>query len=338
MFTLLACSTPERWALLLINVTAVLHHSSICATAAGRAVRGPAQPSAKPAGTKPAAAVVEGSFSFLCLHAAVALTPLLPNAHSLLLTSGTLSPVAPLVAELGLGKSPQRQAPLPNSLGFATSPSNRTAHLPKQQHSGNAQSGVKPEVMTQAAVQCSSVQGITRADCAESVLQAPAAADTSAQEPATLTQMQCSVQPSDLIRSRKDLPADQQPDEPQIILVDHQAKAEKQAGSEHQQQQQHGQQQRKQNEQQQQQQDMRSQHARLHQGVELVSAPHHHTLPARLLPLTISMAPGLHGQLVKLDSAYERRQDTGAHLWLALLSSFAVLLLLACCTWQASPT
>ncbi|KAL0032408.1 hypothetical protein WJX79_009909 [Trebouxia sp. C0005] len=56
---------------------------------------------------------------------------------------------------------------------------------------------------------------------------------------------------------------------------------------------------------------VRSQYASLHQGVELVSAPHHHTLPARLLPLTISMAPGADGQLVKLDSAYERRQDAG---------------------------
>lgn len=270
-------------------------------------MRGPAQPSATPGVKAAAAAAVEGSFSFLCLHAAVALTPLLPNAHSLLLTSGTLSPVAPLVAELGLGKTPKRQAHLPNSLGFATSPGSKAAHVPKQQHLGFAQNGVQPEVPAQTSVQCSPVQSVTRA---ELILQAPVAANAKAQELGTVSQVQC---------SSKDLPADQQTDQPQTIVGDHQAKAEQQAETQHQHQQQ-------QEQQEQQQQGVRSQHARLHQGVELVSAPHHHTLPARLLPLTISMAPGLDGRLVKLDSAFERRQDTGA----PVLASAADKALLSC--------
>ena len=53
----------------------------------------------------PAGAVQAGSFAFLCLHAAVAMQPVASTTHAVLLTSGTLSPMEPLLAELGLDGS-----------------------------------------------------------------------------------------------------------------------------------------------------------------------------------------------------------------------------------------
>ena len=62
-----------------------LSKSCVCCAAAGKARRGPpgALPHAKGPDSKGKSqgVPIEGSFSFLCLHAAVALTPLLPKAH-----------------------------------------------------------------------------------------------------------------------------------------------------------------------------------------------------------------------------------------------------------------
>lgn len=60
----------------------------------------------------PRGAIQAGSFAFLCLHAAVAMQPVASTTHSVLLTSGTLSPMEPLLAELGLDGSslPQEAA------------------------------------------------------------------------------------------------------------------------------------------------------------------------------------------------------------------------------------
>ena len=53
----------------------------------------------------PVGAAQAGSFAFLCLHAAVAMQPVASSTHAVLLTSGTLSPMEPLLAELGLDGS-----------------------------------------------------------------------------------------------------------------------------------------------------------------------------------------------------------------------------------------
>lgn len=247
-------------------------HTGVHVTAAGKANRGLGQASEEPAGQrlqgpspkKPPLAL-EGSFSFLCLHAAVALTPLLPKAHSLLLTSGTLSPVAPLVAELGLGHQPKRQYPLPD---------------------GSAPAGSKTSTT----------------DTVHTLL-------GRSQQQQQVHQQQQQVQ-----QQQHQQVQQQQVQQQQVQQQQQQVQQQVQQQQQHQAQQQQCQQQ------QQVQQPARSQHAKLHEGVELVSAPHHHTLPARLLPLTISMAPGGDGQLVKLDSAYERRQDTGMFPSLSLCS------------------
>lgn len=386
-----------------------LVYTGVHVTAAGKATRGPGQVSDDPAGhwlrgpiPKTTAAPLEGSFSFLCLHAAVALTPLLPKAHSLLLTSGTLSPVAPLVAELGLGHKPKRQHPLPDGFTPAGSKlsSPRTLHtlmrVPQQQQ----QSLVTCEESQQAPIEELSLPVSSRPGSAGSARQAATTAAETAQNSdqlsvGTADAMQLHVclphkchagqgtahQPSlskRQVQQQQQQPTGQQQEaqqqqqqqqagqqqqeaqqqqvqqdqkqqqvlqqvqqqqqvqqeaEPQVQQQVQQQQVQQQQGQQQAMQQQgqqqvaqqqlqqqaaqqHGvlqqvQQQLHQHRQQPVQQAVRLQHATLHEGVELVSAPHHHTLPARLLPLTISMAPGGDGRLVKLDSAYERRQDTG---------------------------
>lgn len=295
---------------------------------------------------------IEGSFSFLCLHAAVALTPLLPKAHSLLLTSGTLSPVAPLVAELGLGEKPKRQ---PISLHgsvqlepFTAGKGHTLAELvqphSKQQHKQQQQyAPADPDKTYQKAGQKLPLPAGAQPGCAMPNQQAHITTAFSAQDlqahskgPIAAGQLGKALPQSDLGQPVGLQPSLGKQEEQQVQL--HRLILQQQQSQQVQQRQQHEQlhqqqqeiqqqqhqlaeqqqqnqqvkQQQLQVQQQQQQQPARSQHARLHEGVELVSAPHHHTLPTRLLPLTISMAPGYDGQLVKLDSAYERRQDTGA--------------------------
>lgn len=353
---------------------------------------------------KPEPVPIEGSFSFLCLHAAVALTPLLPNAHSLLLTSGTLSPVAPLVAELGLGArvKPQPTSPFskagPSTQSAATTDSTPVAPLvaesglgarvkhqatssfptagpptqtpattdstcgvkvdlgqidagPRDSGSNSGQDGIslavkaEPELSAgkrsggasvvlagagqqpdQPKQQPSGVKaGFGQLSAHQAELQGlptntgtvhqPSGTQHGMQQPdlsqpvkhesapqhTVLGQSfqdrpsghQSQAHQSSLLQSTSKLPpADQQHQKDQASGLQISPEAQKSGippQHEH----------------------VRSQYASLHEGVELVSAPHHHTLPSRLLPLTISMAPGGDGQLVKLDSAYERRQDTG---------------------------
>ncbi|KAL0053923.1 hypothetical protein WJX82_001242 [Trebouxia sp. C0006] len=244
---------------------------------AGKARRGPpgALPHAKGPDSKGKSqgVPIEGSFSFLCLHAAVALTPLLPKAHSLLLTSGTLSPVAPLVAELGLGTKPKRQ------VSSNASPKNREVADPAKGL------GLAPEPwdhMTEAADASSSK--ICQADVSDElkgkseqlIRRHPVQSGSLTGTDAQVDEQAVDLEPSSM--------------DPQSEL--HSSTAQNAGNGV-------------------QPAPVRSQYASLHQGVELVSAPHHHTLPTRLLPLSISMAPGADGRLVKLDSAYERRQDAG---------------------------
>ena len=293
---------------------------------------------------------IEGSFSFLCLHAAVALTPLLPKAHSLLLTSGTLSPVAPLVAELGLGEKPKRQPISPHGSvqvkPFTTGKGHTLAELvqphSKQQHKQQQQyAPADPAGTHQKSGQKLPLPAGSQPGCAMPDQQAHTTTAFSAQDlqvhskgPIDAGQLGKALPQSDLAQPVGLQPSLGKQEEQQVQLhrlvlqqqQSHQVQQRQQHEQLHQQQQEIQQQQhqlaeqQQQNQQvkqqqlqvqQQQQQPARSQHARLHEGVELVSAPHHHTLPARLLPLTISMAPGYDGQLVKLDSAYERRQDIG---------------------------
>ena len=347
------------------------------ATAAGKARRGPGQVSEEPAGLrgpKGTAVPIEGSFSFLCLHAAVALTPLLPKAHSLLLTSGTLSPVAPLVAELGLGTKPHRQPTLPHG-SVPAEPSSITTHtvhtlsklpqqllqqLPQQLPQQQEQNGPDdPEGTHHKPGQKLSMPAGSWPGCVMPAQRATITTAALAKNSSRLSRGQSASQSADTVQRDKARPesnmgqttgyppslgkrdhqqAQQQRVQQQQVQeqqIQHQQLQVKQQ-LEHQQVLQQSQQQQVQHQQVQHQQVQhqqvqhqqvqhqqhveqhqvyeatRSQHARLHEGVELVSAPHHHTLPARLLPITISMAPGSDGQLVKLDSAYERRQDSGS--------------------------
>ena len=344
--------------------------------AAGKARRGVPGAVPNPKG-KAEAVPIEGSFSFLCLHAAVALTPLLPKAHSLLLTSGTLSPVAPLVAELGLGTkaTPQISTPL-----LEVGPGNKAGlhkgglHSPAQpgvpamhptaskesqasdyspiksetghelRHFGQAEGnqqlssqhqsdqcetqphqhqegqlplgqhqshpGHHPDTCEGSTLQ-QAVQQLPASDCAGEHKQSTQGAGLHDMEISCV-----SCPPGNLDQSAAKQSAKQDSASLQISLLPSQghvspvpqssaASPTKRQSSDHQ---------------------LctkqpsdassppvavRSQYASLHRGVELVSAPHHHTLPSRLLPLSISMAPNVNGQLVKLDSAYERRQDAG---------------------------
>ena len=307
-------------------------------TAAGKARRGIGQVSDAPAGllgpkgtAKGQAVPIEGSFSFLCLHAAVALTPLLPKAHSLLLTSGTLSPVAPLVAELGLGAKPKRQPSSPHASVPTGASSADIGHmlpdlpqpLPTQQQPHQQQQFQQQQQQQNGPPDSEGVHekpgqklALPAGSQAGSAMQGQQAHSTAASSALNLqgpSLGQAASQPAGAAQLEEALP---QSNMGQTVC--HQrsmGKREQQQKQQQQQQQevqfQQVQQLQQQQQQVQQQQPARSQHARFHEGVELVSAPHHHTLPARLLPLTISMAPGPDGQLVKLDSAYERRQDTG---------------------------
>ncbi len=322
---------------------------------------------------------IEGSFSFLCLHAAVALTPLLPKAHSLLLTSGTLSPVAPLVAELGLGTKAKRQDPaLPQAEAVSKTGLGEVAvgsvaavpavhddkaasnmlHSPTnlEAASGNHEGSQLRQSSQQQAGQHQSSQQHFRQHPSQHhgdsqdkqtqpghhqlpTVHQPDMQPDEANKPTSSEQRLAAVQPgsqeaheqqravypaglpsltaapktglghnpprSGLPQSLKQesapshahqssgsLPPAQTP----TASSEHQSSTVQVLGAASP--------------------PMlaRSQYASLHQGVELVSAPHHHTLASRLLPLTISMAPGVDGQLVKLDSAYERRQDAGGLL------------------------
>lgn len=386
------------------------HHSAslVCCAAAGKARRG--VPGAVPISKgpdskgKPEPVPIEGSFSFLCLHAAVALTPLLPNAHSLLLTSGTLSPVAPLVAELGLGArvKPQPTSPFPkagpSTQSAATTDTTpvaplvaesglgdrvkhqATSSLPTagdstqapattdstcgvkidlgQTHTGqhdsrnnSGQDGSSLAVKAEPALSAGNESGGASAILAgvgqqpEQPKQQPTgvkagfgllSANRAGLEGSTAntgTVHQPSVvqhgthQPdvSQLVKhesaplhtvlgqSFQDRPSTHQPPAHQSPLLQSTSKLPA-ANQQHQQHQRSGLQgspEAQKSGMPPQHERVRSQYASLHEGVELVSAPHHHTLPSRLLPLTISMAPGGDGKLVKLDSAYERRQDTG---------------------------
>ena len=323
-----------------------LSKSCVCCAAAGKARRGPpgALPHAKGPESqgKSQGMPIEGSFSFLCLHAAVALTPLLPKAHSLLLTSGTLSPVAPLVAELGLGTRPKRQVSSNSSpksrevadpakgLGLAPEPQGPMTAAADVSSRKTCQADVIDDTKAESeqlirhhSVQPSSLTGADAQVDEQAVGSEPSSVQQSAvqqerQKPAlcsgTASQpgsVKHDPQQSHCCQSARQEAAPLQnagnccthqlqplqSSAPPQLQVDklselHSSTAQKagngvQAAP------------------------VRSQYASLHQGVELVSAPHHHTLPARLLPLSISMAPGADGRLVKLDSAYERRQDAG---------------------------
>jgi len=323
-----------------------------CCVAAGKARRGvPAVlPHAKGPESqgKSQGVPIEGSFSFLCLHAAVALTPLLPKAHSLLLTSGTLSPVAPLVAELGLGTKPKRQVSSTaspksrevvasaNGLGLVPEPQGQIDASADASSSKSRQADVSDETKAESeqlirhqSVQSGSLTGTDAHVDEQAVSSEPSSARQSAVQQGRQNPVLCSgtasqpgclrhdAQQSHCCPSAKQEAAPlqnagnccthQQPTlqsspHPQLQVDTlselHSSTAQK-AGIVLQQA------------------PVRSQYASLHQGVELVSAPHHHTLPARLLPLSISMAPGADGRLVKLDSAYERRQDAGDKLSLS---------------------
>ncbi len=327
----------------------------LCCVAAGKAKRGlPAVlPHAKGPDSqgKSQGVPIEGSFSFLCLHAAVALTPLLPKAHSLLLTSGTLSPVAPLVAELGLGTKPKRQVSSPKSrevadpakgLGPAPEPQAHVTAAADASSSKSHQAGISDDTKAESEqlirhqlAQSGSLTGAHAQDEEQAVGPEPGSVQQSAvqqgwQKPVlcsgTASQPNslqhdaqqshccqsakqeatplhragdCSLESNSCTRQLQLLRSSAHPQLQMDSLSEvHPSTAQKagtgvQAAP------------------------VRSQYASLHQGVELVSAPHHHTLPARLLPLTISMAPGADGRLVKLDSAFERRQDAGHKLSLS---------------------
>ncbi|DBA96498.1 TPA: hypothetical protein ACH3X1_015378 [Trebouxia sp. C0004] len=289
---------------------------------------------------------IEGSFSFLCLHAAVALTPLIPKAHSLLLTSGTLSPVAPLVAELGLGTKPKRQVsnvppktevadPI-KGLGLAPEPQGHPTAAADSSSSKSHQADVSDVVKAESqhlirhhSVHSGSLSGThiqvaeqaltsepssVRQSAVQQGLQNPAPYSGTASQPGSLQrdaqQSHCcqsanqeaaplqdagdrSLESNSCTHQLLPLQSSACP-QPQVDpLSELQSGTAQKAGIVLQPT------------------PVRSQYASLHQGVELVSAPHHHTLPTRLLPLTISMVPGADGRLVKLDSAYERRQDAG---------------------------
>ncbi|DBB13972.1 TPA: Fanconi anemia group J protein [Trebouxia sp. C0006] len=319
---------------------------------AGKARRGPpgALPHAKGPDSKGKSqgVPIEGSFSFLCLHAAVALTPLLPKAHSLLLTSGTLSPVAPLVAELGLGTKPKRQvssnaspknrevADPAKGLGLAPEPWDHMTEAADASSSKICQADVSDELKGKSEqlirrhpVQSGSLTGTDAQVDEQAVDLEPSSVQQSAvqqgqQKPvlysgtaSQLGSLQHDAQQSHCCQPAKQEVAPLQSAgsrrlesnscthqlqplqssacpqlqmDPQSEL--HSSTAQNAGNGV-------------------QPAPVRSQYASLHQGVELVSAPHHHTLPTRLLPLSISMAPGADGRLVKLDSAYERRQDAG---------------------------
>ena len=292
---------------------------------------------------------IEGSFSFLCLHAAVALTPLLHKAHSLLLTSGTLSPVAPLVAELGLGTKPKRQfssiaspktkvAVPASGSGLAPEPKGHTTAAAYASSSKSHQADVADDTKAESEQlirhqlpQSGSLTGTDIQIDGEAPTSEPSPVQQGLQTAAPcsgaasqLGSLQHDAQQSHCCQSAKHKAAPlqdagnrslensscthqlqplQSSAPPQLqmgALPELHSSTARKAGIVVQQA------------------PVRSQYASLHQGVELVSAPHHHTLPARLLPLTISMAPGADGQLVKLDSAYERRQDAGDKVSLPL--------------------
>ena len=329
-----------------------LSKSCVCCAAAGKARRGPpgALPHAKGPDSKGKSqgVPIEGSFSFLCLHAAVALTPLLPKAHSLLLTSGTLSPVAPLVAELGLGTKPKRQvssnaspknrevADPAKGLGLAPEPWDHMTEAADASSSKICQADVSDELKGKSEqlirrhpVQSGSLTGTDAQVDEQAVDLEPSSVQQSAvqqgqQKPvlysgtaSQLGSLQHDAQQSHCCQPAKQEVAPLQSAgsrrlesnscthqlqplqssacpqlqmDPQSEL--HSSTAQNAGNGV-------------------QPAPVRSQYASLHQGVELVSAPHHHTLPTRLLPLSISMAPGADGRLVKLDSTYERRQDAG---------------------------
>lgn len=286
---------------------------------------------------------IEGSFSFLCLHAAVALTPLLPKAHSLLLTSGTLSPVAPLVAELGLATRPKRQVSsnaspkigelagsakglglVPEPQGCMTAAADASGSKSRQADVSDDTKGESEQLIRHHSVQSGSPTGTDAQVDEQAVSSEPSSVQQSAVQQGLPTPALCSgiaSQPGSLQHDPQQshccqsanqeaaplhslesnscthqlplLQASAHPHlqmDPQSELSSSTARKASIVL---------------------QQAPVRSQYASLHQGVELVSAPHHQTLPARLLPLTISMAPGGDGRLVKLDSAYERRQDAG---------------------------
>ena len=277
----------------------------------------------------------------------MALTPLLPKAHSLLLTSGTLSPVAPLVAELGLGTKPKRQvsstaspksrevaAPakglglVPEPLGHMTAAADASSSKSRQADVSDDTKGESEQLIRRHLVQSGSLTG-TDAQVDEQAVgselspvqqsaiqqerQNPVLCSGTTSQPDSLQRdaqqphcCQSAKQAAAPLQNTGNCCTHQQPTlkssarpqlqmDPQSELDSSTAQT---AGAVLQQA------------------PVRSQYASLHQGVELVSAPHHHTLPARLLPLTISMAPGADGRLVKLDSAYERRQDAGDYFLL----------------------
>lgn len=311
-------------------------------------------------------APVEGSFSFLCLHAAVALTPLLPSAHSLLLTSGTLSPMDPLVAELGLGAKPGvTPKPEPRS---DTKPETKlddaSQHMgtdsgigdtipawakPKVKPEAASADEVKPEALanqslgqhdagTMAGVAdpksaalpaaasvkresaspmassgyAGTLPGSTHTSPPAAAAAASASTSNQEQEAPALPESMAKVQPASpsAATAATSVISTEAKEEPAASPAAASSSNTRRAshasasasgspegggsapeggGGARQ----------------------RSKHSRLHQEVELVSAPHNPTLPSRLLPLTISMAPGRSGQLVKLDSAFDRRQDEG---------------------------
>ena len=298
---------------------------------------------------------MEGSFSFLCLHAAVALTPLLPRAHSLLLTSGTLSPVAPLVAELGLGAKPKCQTPectaeAAAERGHAAKPERpqvpgerQTPELGQGAKEQPATHQLEPEHQSQRLHCCNKQQQWAKSQGTQPQARHDAHPHI-VSSPQLHTHHSAELQPLDPQHASPSLRFCKSPQAPALLqhtlspgpspsathtrthpstphkATSHhtslaqpllpplnepssawqKAESSKQgaaggaAGA-------HG--------------GARSQYARVHEGVELVSAPHHHTLPSRLLPLSISMAPAAAGgHLVKLDSAYDRRQDAGRTL------------------------
>ncbi len=291
---------------------------------------------------------IEGSFSFLCLHAAVALTPLLPKAHSLLLTSGTLSPVAPLVAELGLGTKPKRQvsstaspksteiaAPVkglglaPEPQGHMTAAADASSSKSRQADVSDDTKGESEQLIRHRSAQSGSLTGTDVQVDEQAVSSEPSSVQQFAVQQGWQKPVLCSgtaSQPGSLQHDAQQSHCCQSAEQEAALLQDADNRSLENSSCTHQlpplqssarphlqmdslselhsstackagivlQQA-----------------PVRSQYASLHQGVELVSAPHHHTLPARLLPLTISMAPGADGRLVKLDSAYERRQDAG---------------------------
>lgn len=341
-------------------------HTCVSAAAAGRPRRGVAA-GAGPGKEAGLVAPVQGSFSFLCLHAAVALTPLIPSAHSLLLTSGTLSPMDPLVAELGIGAKPaghpqSEVEPKPGVIpkpGFSPKPGMRLESNIKldgkpggelrldMQNAVDLANGIpawaKPKAENEAmanakteqselshqsdeqqasAELCSTacpqqalplMEGETAEVKSEPMLSAagsgtvtvqnndhqqspvaplsvapPTAAPSAAAAASAVAASAPAPEMLHVVKSESVLLSTAELDMRRAsnasatpsTLPDKCAR-------------------------------QRSQHSRLHQQVELVSAPHNPTLPQRLLPLTISMAPGRNGQLVKLDSAYDKRQDEG---------------------------